>query len=280
MRNTYRAGDLSPAEQKRLDQETRASLSRKERALLDDYQSEITVDTNEDAEEPHITANGKIRRFTRPKKSQHKKMMDALSHDFGIGGLTAVLKENFGNAVELLRAIAATPHTGAPYKTAQGQNQAINPLYAYEDNNMAFETMKVSFATAAEIERQSQIINAKVEEMEAATHLDRKHLLGKQILVLAEEFQMRQHPKTLIFVHEVEAVEAMEAKYNPDGGEMVCNAEVCVVRMKCTADEARKIKRTIADVFNSDPAEVQLNQQERIEVAHAQPLPPPRLEHV
>lgn len=268
--------NLPKTEQDRIAFERKSENVRVERQHLDDFHAEMSADANLFSQEPNMSDSGKIRRHTRPRNKNNttkEKELIELTTLFSASAVSDIFRNLLNGTYDYLAALAGTPYAAASTASTKAQAKNIDPRYAYEDNNFAFEFTKVSEQTAREMEIQAEIINAKVEAMEATPHLDRKHELARQVVSLAEEFRMREHPLTRAFVHELEAVEIMESKFNPDGGGVLCDAEVCVVRMKCSPADGRAIKRTISDVFNLDPAEIALTQAERVIVEVAKPAP-------
>lgn len=266
-------GTLSKVEIKRLGYEARKEKSDAIRKDLDDFHEERA------AAALGLSSTGTGKRINR---MRHKETSRHLVRQNDI-----FLTDIFAGGVNVLKDLITSTWVGyfsqAAEQSANANGGATkardlnDPLYAYEDENFVYETTLVSQTTAQELARETQILQAKIEELEAADCPDTQKALAHEILELAEKFHMREHPITKAFVHELESVEALEQKNNPKHMERLCTAEVCVARFKGGAMDSRTIKRTISDVYNPDVAEVELTQDEKAAVEATKPVPP-RLE--
>lgn len=125
----------------------------------------------------------------------------------------------------------------------------------YEDDEYIYDMMMVSRATAVALDIEAQEINERMRRLKAIQCDEQRRIEADKILRLAEDYQMRKHPVTGRFVHDIARVEAEEALHNPHGAQ--CNGGmVCIFQLKAEiGGDTKGMKVKLADQFDHDPSE-------------------------
>jgi hypothetical protein len=137
---------------------------------------------------------------------------------------------------------------------------ALQPVH--EDENFLYDTMNVSRPVFEKLMKESEIIAKKLEEAEAVHDNGQRAIMLKSIEKLAEEFEMRIHPLTKVYVHDYNRVlreeQACETanKLSHQLTETL-QLRVCYFRAKAELSDLRGIKSKVADQFDNTPEEVQ-----------------------
>jgi hypothetical protein len=125
----------------------------------------------------------------------------------------------------------------------------------HEDETHIYETVDVSLKTQQSLEKESAILEAKIKKLESLRDIHARAKLREEIGILAEEYEMRQHPLTHRYVHAVERV-LREEKINNRYRNAPCDHLVCVFRVKASATDSMGVKVAVADAFDQNPEEI------------------------
>ena len=264
---------LPLAERRRLDQEAREKVSRKRRRMLDQFHDEEIQAANPDY-------LGMVQaRSVFGARSDIKKARQAeaeLTQDHFVDTLLGwSLKPK--DVIDFVRNRIAPAFSATAALTAgRSMAGAIDTSRAdgYVDERYEFGTTMVSQQTRRALEEESNLVAAKMLELRASKSADELSRREQELESLADKFEMLLHPTTKMYVHNINRVVRYEEKHNPH--HLVCPFEVNAVRVRQDIGDTRQIKRAIADVYNEDPNEVQLNQSERVQ-HQARPVLPPHI---
>ncbi len=154
----------------------------------------------------------------------------------------------------------------------------VSAVTKYEDALYEYDTVKVSPKTAAKLDAEIAEIHTRVDHLHTIKCMETRHVEAEKILVLAGKYNMRLHPKTRLFVHDIERVDELEERYNPRG-DLSCTGVACYFRTKYApgGDSVRGIKSKVADVMDNNPAEVNASGDHL--KGHGEPLKAPELRH-
>lgn len=163
-----------------------------------------------------------------------------------------------------------TASVPAPHKTTA--------IAHYQDALYEYDTVKVSSKTGEKLDTEIAEIHTRVDRLHTIKCMETRHVEAEKILVLAEKYNMRLHPKTRLFVHDIERVDELEERYNPRG-DLACTGIACYFRAKYTpgGDSVRGIKSKVADVLDNNPAEVNASGDHL--KGHGEALKAPELRH-
>ncbi|PZQ44994.1 MAG: hypothetical protein DI551_08810 [Micavibrio aeruginosavorus] len=162
----------------------------------------------------------------------------------GIVALSNYLQENTEKN-EKTKALAGTFSKRADDKS----------LPRCEDTLYVYDSMDVSEPAYNALMQESEIITKKLEELVATRDPARYAVLEKDLLRLADEYEMRLHPLTGLYVHDWHRVEREEAKYNPHN-HLQQRHNVYIYVLKAELNDVRGIKRHVGDQFDQKPEEV------------------------
>lgn len=132
-----------------------------------------------------------------------------------------------------------------------------NTLSPHECKNYIYETVRVSPKTARNLEEEAAEIQEEIDKHRNAHDNKERAALAENILKLADKYQMRLHPGTNQYVHNIARVEEEEHAHNPHGN-IECTGTVCVFRVRADIHaDGRKMEQKIGDVNIPDkPVEV------------------------
>lgn len=251
---------LTPQERQRLEHERRTSLSSQYRAELNEFHDEeLALASDPNAAR---TASGKtIRRHHRTYRDDscsqsEKAAMAAAFESITLSDLRRIwdqmnyLQASFGLQIPL--ASTAAP-AAVPIEIAK--------KHSFEDGERIFDTEMVSSATAKTIYDETAIVAERISELEAIKDPALHRQKALELVELVHEYDMIQHPRTGLYIHSILRVEELESINNAAGEN--CLAEVCVFRSKLDIASSRGVKRSISDVYNNNPEEVELTQSEK-----------------
>lgn len=208
------------------------------------------------------TATGRIiSRHGRIRNSNGHSHFEDLRRAFAMGGIFEVTKCLMSDLIDL--ASTATKSL-APVGTADGSgisstfgnhvkpNRAIQPHH--EDAEYIYDAMYVSQGVYEKLMKESDAITSKVEQLAALSDPHLRAQMKTVIEKLAEDFEMRLHPVTQVYVHDLNRVMREENQATQD---KTLNREfrVCVYLHKSQHDELKGIKAKIGDPYNEDPRE-------------------------
>ncbi len=190
--------------------------------------------------------------------------------------LQAIFQNSFGTTfkeiLDIASSLAEKFHKAIP--TAL---RGAGPSVYHRDDHYIYDTAIVSLKTADMFDSESAEIHQKVEALRTIKCEETRKVEADKILSLAEKYQMRVHPETRKFVHDIERVQDVEERYNPRGHD-ACGGVVCVYRPKLQADAGTKgMKVSVADVYDQDP--VELNASGDHLKGHTAPQNAPQLKH-
>lgn len=258
---------LSPQERELREFERKRKRALKEKEFQDDFKDEeATLARDPDAEQ---TFSGKPIKRHRTLKA----------HGYTTSGAEKYLeimlqRASFAQVAKLFNDLIHLPfaaHIDAAHTAGRPANSERNAAHNHEDGQHVYNTEMVTAATARKLALESEIIHEKLAAMEAIECPKQRDRVEDEVETLADKFQMILHPKTGRYVHNAARVVEIDSEYRRQG--LVCNAEVCVFHIKADIASSRGVKRSIADVYNQDPAEVQLNQSESVIEAPRPVLP-------
>ncbi len=258
---------LPPQERELREFERKRKRALKEKEFQDDFKDEeATLARDPDADQ---TFSGKPIKRHRTLKAHGYKTSGAEKY------LEIMLQRaSFAQVAKLFNDLIHLPfavHTDATHTAARPANGGKQTAHHHEDSRHLYDTEMVTAATARRLALESEIIHEKIAAMQSIECPKQRDRMEDEVETLADKFQMILHPKTGRYVHNAARVLEIDAEHRRQG--LVCNAEVCVFRIKADIAGSRGVKRSIADVYNQDPAEVQLNQSEAIVEAPRPVLP-------
>lgn len=137
---------------------------------------------------------------------------------------------------------------------AKKENPDVPTGHMHEDDERIYDTEKVSARTYRVLTGETAVIAARLRALEGVRNPDDREAEARRIVLLAEEFQMRRHPVTGRYIHDIARVEEEERKHNPHGKTVMADI-VCVFRTKAVIGDPRGMKRHVGDVYNQDPEE-------------------------
>jgi len=247
----------------------REAKSAKERREVEDFNDEIrAIDIAEaNGEEASQTLNGKMITGRSGSSKHHHRH---LSHIFSSGGFIDATKSIASGLIDLAvtglmmgsKNPSSRPISAQFVDTASQRAMALQP--AHEDENFLYDTMNVSRPVFEKLMKESEIIAKKLEEAEAIKDSGQRVVMLQSVEKLAEEFEMRIHPLTKVYVHDYNRVlreeQACEAanKLNHQHTESL-QLRVCYYRAKAELSDLRGIKSKVADQFDNTPEEVQVS---------------------
>lgn len=223
-----------------------------------DFHEEIRA-LERDDDSDH-TATGRIITRHGRKRGAHARH-ESLRQAFAFGGIFEVTKCLMDDLLDL--AHTAT-HVLAPHGPSDGggisskfgnqvkPHRSLQPHH--EDNDYVYDAIYVSQGVFEKLMKESDAIAAKVEEMQAVSDPHTRSMLAKTIEKLAEDFEMRLHPVTQVYVHDLNRVMREEHQCTQDKA-LHREFRVCVFVHKSQHDELKGIKAKIGDPYNEDPRE-------------------------
>lgn len=189
---------------------------------------------------------------------------DDLGHD-GIGLIGTA--DKFANALitlatgGLLSGGSAEPQSGMSAQFGQKVSQRNILQPAHEDEEFIYDTMQVSRPVFEKLFKESEMVAKKLEELEAIKDPVLREVKLKEIERLANDFEMRLHPLTEVYVHDYNRVLREEkscgAQHNHkhDAQEL----HICFFRAKAAHDDLKGVKSKVADQYDNTPEEVQVS---------------------
>lgn len=251
-------GPMTREEERIEEQKAKENASRKERDAVAEFQEEEMALERSGSCEVTTTATGKmIRRHNTHRANHAHPHKNFLQQAFYEGLFGRV--DRFTRDLITLAASALMPSGEKDEKTISGQyNKKVNPRTAlqpqYEDRDYIYDAMYVSQPAYDKLIQESEIIAAKVEEMESLQDLRARGEMGKTVEKLAEQFEMRIHPLTGIYVHDFNRVLREEKAFNGAHAH-TADQRICIYLLKAELGDLRGIKAKIGDPYNQDPVE-------------------------
>lgn len=243
-----RTRTLSPREIQAAEYERRQKSARRERQDLDDFMAEeIAIQNAErNGTDAFASANGKaiLRHGNfKTKKQDDDAILRALSDRAIADGI---------HVTKALAALAAASDLSLSF--AENAKRQSIARHMHEDKDYIYDTARASPDVCRLLDKEAAIIEEKLRELDAIADPALHEQYAKKITILAEEFQMRRHPVTQRYVHDINRVEQEEQRHNPHGV-IECTGTVCVYRVKAQIGDLRGMKQQIGDVYNHDVAE-------------------------
>lgn len=197
------------------------------------------------------TVRGKKVGQKKYRPGHHEKNKEEKIQDFLAASMLSNAAKTAREIILFASQMARNFYTAAP---APGYDDAA--AIRYEDESHIYDMMMVSRATAVALDAEAQEINERMRRLKAIQCDEQRRIEADKILRLAEDYQMRRHPVTGRFVHDIARVEAEEALHNPAGAE--CHGGmVCVFRLKAEIGSgSRNMKVNLADQYDQDPSEL------------------------
>lgn len=208
------------------------------------------------------TATGRmIMRHGRIRGDNGHSHFEDLRRAFAMGGIFEVTKCLMNDIVGLTTSVAGAltthgsadgPSISSKFGNQVKQNRTMQPHH--EDADYIYDAMYVSQGVFEKLMKESDQIASKVEQLETLTDPHMRTQMKKVIEKLAEDFEMRLHPVTQVYVHDFNRVMREENQSTQD---KALNREfrVCVYLYKSQHDELKGIKAKIGDPYNEDPRE-------------------------
>ena len=173
-----------------------------------------------------------------------------------LGTIDALGRQLIGLATTaLVGGAASAGKISSQYNTQVDPSTAQNR--AYEDQNYIYDTVLVSKAAHEKLTKESDIINAKLVEMAETKDPERRLALASDIEELSEKYEMKLHPITRAFVHDINRVYREEQSCNLHNHSQ--EFRVCIFALKAEHGDLRGIKAKIADQYDQTPEEVQVS---------------------
>lgn len=143
--------------------------------------------------------------------------------------------------------------------TASQRSSALQP--AHEDEDFIYDVMNVSRPVYDKLMKESELIAKKLEEAEILPAGPARDEKFKAVEKLAEEFDMRLHPLTKVYVHDYNRVLREEKLCGADlqVKQQDMHLHVCIFRAKAELSDLRGIKSKVADQYDQTPEEVQVS---------------------
>ncbi len=257
-KNTIK-GPITP-EERIEEQGKKEAASRKEREAFNDFQEEERALEMADAGcEVSQTATGKVIRHHnthKPSRSRRRHLRSIFMQDGLLGTRDAFGRELIGLATTVFVGGAA-----ASGKISGQYNTQVDPFTAqnrpYEDQEYIYDTVLVSKDAHEKLAKESDSINAKLLEMATTKDPERRLALATDIEEMSEKYEMKLHPITRAFVHDINRVFREEQSCNLHNH--VQEFRVCIFAAKAEHGDLRGIKAKIADQFDNTPEEVQVS---------------------
>ncbi len=240
------------------EQMLKEKRARSEREAGADLQEEIRTIERDDGEEITHTATGKmiVRNTPSSKSSVRRTLYDAWLAGGMFTAAEKLMGDLIGFATSTLVAGAATSsaaadNISAAFGSRVKPHRALQPQH--DDGEYIYDAMNVSQPVYEKLMKEADIIAAKLEELEAIDDPAKRDEMEKALEKLAEEFEMRLHPVTKVYVHDFNRVLREEQEYR--GPTLNREFRVCVYLHKSQLDDLRGIKAKIGDPYNEDPQE-------------------------
>ncbi len=166
----------------------------------------------------------------------------------------------FGKSIEgleiLRSAVDHIPSMSQNFgRIAKKDDPNVPKGHLHEDDERIYDTEKVCAPAYRVLTGEAAVIATRLRALEGIHDPEDRETESRKIVILAEEFQMRRHPVTGRYIHDIARVEEEEKKHNPHG-KIVMADIVCVFRTKATIGDPRGMKRHVGDVYYLDPEEV------------------------
>lgn len=242
------------------EQGKKEAASRKEREAFNDFQEEEKALEMADAGcEVSQTATGKVIRHHNTHKSmrpRRRRLKSIFMEDGLLGTIDAFSRELISLATTAFVGGAAT--SGKISKKYNTHVDPANPQNrVYEDQEYIYDTVLVSKSAHDKLVKEAETINAKMVEMVSTKDAKRRLELATDIEELSEKYEMRLHPITKEFVHDVNRVFREEQSCNLHNH--LQEFRVCIYALKAEHGDLRGIKAKIADQYDQTPEEVQVS---------------------
>lgn len=271
---------LSPDQRAERDRSLRAKKdSENEIEERADFNAQLIMeDTNPDA-----TAETIVRGKNMGGRRQFGDHSSVRRHERATVEEILALKRSGLLGFEILREIVESPQKfinslRSKFAASVPAPHKVSAVTQYEDALYAYDTVKVSPKTAAKLDAEIAEIHTRVDHLHTIKCMETRHIEAEKVLILAEKYNMRLHPKTKMFVHDIERVDELEERYNPRS-DVDCVGVACYFRAKYTpgGDSVRSVKSKVADVMDNNPAEVNASGDHL--KGHGEPLKAPELRH-
>lgn len=243
----------------------RLGASQKERDAREEYIDELNTLAATSADEvPQQTQKGRmIRRHARNTHGYQTHLFEPLRTEFSKGGFSGFLDKLVHNSLQMVADITGSS-AHRPLSVADGisghfkskgsrRYDALQPKH--EDEDFIYDAMFVSSPVHKKLMQEAEIIATKLAQMEAAKgNTSLQKTLGEAIEKLAEEYEMRIHPLTGVYIHDFQRVMREEKQLNGKQS-LKCEFKVCVFLAKAELADLRGVKAKIGDPYNDDPQE-------------------------
>lgn len=245
--------------EKQIRKETRDAA---DRLAGRDYHEEIRA-LERDDDNVHNTATGRmIMRHGRIRGNNGHGHLENLRHAFAMGGLLDATKSLMDGIIDLARTAtyALAPHSpetanhgiSSTFGNRVKPNRNLQPHH--EDDDYIYDAMFVSQDVFDKLMKESDEIATRVEELKALKDPEIRREMSKIIERMAEDFEMRLHPVTQIYVHDFNRVLREESACTTNAT-LRREFPVCVYLHKSQHDDIKGIKAKIGDPYNEDPRE-------------------------
>ena len=141
------------------------------------------------------------------------------------------------------------------FGTASAATSARQPLAGGSAApQIVFSEEQVSAQTATRLAAEARRIDALYEQAARIPDPARRAQRLSEVVEIAESQDMRQNPATLAFVHDIQRVLEEERKNNLHSTQ-ACTHTICVFSLRADAGSGRKLRVTIGDQYDTDPAD-------------------------
>ena len=241
------------------EQERKDKAARKEREAVADFQEEEKALENADGCEVTQTATGKMitRHNThKPTRSRRRRLKNAFTDGGLFGSIDEFSRQLIGLATTVIVGSAVTGgKISGQYNTQVDPRTLVQPKY--ENEEYIYDTVMVSKNAHEKLMKESEILNAKVAELQGIKDHKIRAEMAKRVEQLAEEYEMRAHPLTGLYVHDINRVMREEKSCNIHNH--AAEFRVCIYALKAEHGDVRGIKAKIADQYDQTPEEVQVS---------------------
>lgn len=273
MQDTKDKDGLTPME--RLAVERKADRQKRTRAQIQEDREDVTMDLQMEKLGLTQRTDGKAattNRIHQHTQNKNRLMQGLQQYAFGLASAAASITAIFKNVTDLAYSFgkeAAAAHAAQAQHISAATAPAQDEFYYYD-------TAAVSGVAAQILNEEAKRVDELVQELRSESNAAKIASLTMQIQDLAKYYNMRPHPITGLYVHLYDEIERIEALYNPHGT-LDTAGSVCFYCPLADKANLRGVKIVVADVYDQNPQEVQLTQQ-NIADAKAQ-APAPSLHH-
>lgn len=245
------------------------------RAQLKEDQDDVSMDLEMEKLGLSERTDGKANTTNRIHKhtqSKSRLMQNLQDYAFGLASAAASFNAMFKSVADMAY------HFGQDFAAAQNAHThgVLKPLAPAQDSLYYYDTVLVSAGAAQILNNEAAIVEDLVQELRAQTDPVKIANLTMQLEDLTKYYNMRPHPVTGLYVHLYDEIERIETLYNPHGT-LQAMGSVCFYCPLADKANLRGMKIVVTDVYDQNPQEVQLAQQNMADLkAHA---PAPSLHH-